>query len=49
MSEICQEFETKEGLKTEVAVGLGYGQCQMYHAGGVFKRTVSFAVGSAIS
>lgn len=30
-------------------MGIGYGQCIMYHVGGVLTRTLNFAVGEAIS
>lgn len=36
------------GITGEVIIGLGFGNCILYHAGGVFQRAVSFAVGEAL-
>jgi len=49
LSRVLSDFTSKSALTGEVSIGMGYGQCIMYHAGGVFKRTVNFAVGSAMS
>ena len=45
ISKVLRKFEDVG----EALVGMGYGQCVMYHAGGVFKRTVNFAVGPSLS
>ena len=33
----------------EVLIGMGYGQCMVYHVGGVFGRTAFFPAGEALN
>lgn len=45
---MLENFTKQDMITGKVIIGMGYGNCFMYHAGGVFKRTVNFAVGQAL-
>ena len=48
LTEALQRHTESDGITGEVIIGLGLGNCILYHAGGVFQRAVSFAVGEAL-
>jgi hypothetical protein len=49
LTKTLQKYSESDGITGEVIIGMGYGNCVMYHAGGVFNRTVNFAVGEALN